>query len=244
MSRRRIDAIVAGRDPKVFARNVRRARESLGWTRQRLCQESGISPQTLAKVESGLGCTPGVERKISDALGTVLGRLWEPQELALGIVHTPASDRWYFTSHADGERFWRSQSFAEELGDIRYDPDAIQDETERARMGWAGLASGFVRITTAHLRAGTIISSVIEVYGHIESELPNGRLAYFNVARGAIRFHIGDRVYTIHEGDVLQAEMASPAWLEPLEPVAPGVPPPLVIYVDVSARLNPTPPPP
>lgn len=240
MSRRRIETIIEGRDPLAFARNVRRARESLGWTRQRLCQEASISPQTLTKVEGGRGCTPGVERRLAEALRTVVGRLWEPQELARQTVRSPGTDRWYFASHADGERYWRSQSFIDEGEPIRYDPDAIQDEAERARMGGAGLVQGFVRVTTAHLRAASVISSVIEVYGRIDSDMPDGRLSYFHALRGEMRFHIGERTFALHTGDVLQAEMASPAWLEPAVPVPPGSPPPLLVYVDLQPRLNPS----
>lgn len=235
MSRRRVSEIVEGRDPEVFARNVRRARESLGWTRQRLCQEAGVSPQTLAKVEGGQACTPGVEHKLATSLGTVVGRLWEPLELARQIVRTPEGDRWYFAGPTDGEQFWRRHGITEAT-EMRFDPDAIQDDAERARMGGSGTAKGFVRVTTGHLQAGSIISSVIEVYGRIESDLPDGRLAYFYAVRGAIRFHIGAHVYELSEGAVLTAEMESPAWLEPAAPVAL---PPVLIYVDPNARLTP-----
>jgi transcriptional regulator with XRE-family HTH domain len=239
MSRRRIEDALEGRDPRVLAHNVRRAREGLGWTRQRLCAEAGVSPQTLARIEGGRGCTPGVERKVAGALGTVVGRLWEELRLQRESVRIPAGDRWYFAGHADGERYWKSQSFEDPEEPMRYDPDAIQDAAERARMGLGGLAVGFVRVTTGHLSAGTVISSVIELYGRIESGLPEGRLAYFHVVRGAIRFGMRDRVHELAAGGVLQAEMSPSAWLEPTHPVAAGAPPPLVIFVDLAPRLTP-----
>lgn len=237
MSRRRIAAIIDGRDPEIFAKNVRRARESLGWTRQKLCQEAGVSPQTLTKVEGGQGCTPGVEHKIATSLGTVVGRLWERQELPRQLVRTPAADRWYFAGPEDGERFWKRHNLPE--AEQRFDPDAIQHDEERARMGGSGLVRGFVRVTTGHLQAGSIISSVLEVYGQIESGLPDGKLAYFFTIRGDIRFHIGDQIHELTPGAVLQAEMVEGSWLEPAKPVEPGELPPLLIYVDVNARLNP-----
>lgn len=238
MSRRRIQTIVEGRDPETFARNVRRARESLGWTRQRLCAEAGISPQTLAKVESGGACTPGVERKLADALGTVVGRLWERQQLQRQVVRDPRTDRWYFAGHADGERFHRSQALLESDKPVRYDPDAIQTAAERARMGLAGLASAFVRVTTGHLRAGSVISSLIELYGRMEAEIPEGRFAYFHVVRGAVRIQLRDECFDLVEGDVMHAEMSPGATAEPLRPVMPGGQPPLLAYVDVDVRRN------
>ncbi|MBN9501407.1 MAG: hypothetical protein BGO01_01160 [Armatimonadetes bacterium 55-13] len=238
MSRRRIAEIIEGRDPNIFARNVKRARESLGWTRQQLCQAANISPQTLTKIENGQGCTPGVEAKLAAAVGTVVGRLWERQELPHQLVRRPETDRWYFSGPEEGERYWQRHGDQETSEVIRFDPDGIQEESERQRMGWSGLAKGFVRVTTAHLQSGSIISSVLEVYGRIDSELPNGRLAYFYAVRGAFRFHVGQNTYEVNEGDAFQAQMESPAWLEPAVAVAPGLPPPILIYVDVTARTN------
>ncbi len=237
MSRRSVAEIVQGRDPQAFAQNVRRARESLGWTRGRLCQEAGVSPQTLTRVERGEGCTPGVERKLATVLGTVIGRLWDAQELPRRIVHTPAGDRWYFAGHEDGDRYWARHGLVDD-SERRYDPDAIQDADERARMGAGGLVSGFVRVTTAHLRAGSVISSVIDLYGRIDASLPEGRLAYFHVLRGAARIGLGEESVVLNESDVFQAEMASPAWLEPTRPLAPGGLPPRLVFVDLEPRRN------
>ena len=207
-----------------------------------MCQKAGISPQTLAKVEGGQGCTPGVERKLADALGTVVGRLWETLDLRQESVRTPAGDRWYFAGHDDGERYWRSRSIGGKpevprTEPLRYDPDAIQDEGERARMGLGGLAVGFVRVTTGHLRAGTVISSVIELYRRFENGDPGGRLVYFYVVRGRVRFHLRGTLYELGEGDVIQAEISADAWFEPSLPVVLGAPAPLMVYVDLAPRL-------
>lgn len=237
MSRRTLAEIVKDRDPQVFAQNVRRARESLGWTRGQLCKEAGVSPQTLTRVERGEGCTPGVERKLAAALGTVIGRLWQVQELPRQIVHRLAEDRWYFAGHADGERYWAHHGLVDDL-ERRYDPDAIQDTDERSRMGSAGLASGFVRVTTAHLRVGSVISSVIDLYGRVDASLPEGRLAYFHILRGAVRFTLGERVELLGEGDVFQVEMAASAWLEPAAAVGSKELPPRLIFVDLEPRRN------
>ncbi|RYG35719.1 XRE family transcriptional regulator, partial [bacterium] len=144
MSRRRLESIAGPRDPRVLAHNVRRARESLGWTGKRLCEEAGMSPQTLANVERGKGCTPGVERRLAAALGTVVGRLWEDLEPARQILRHAQNDRWYFADIADGESFRNRQGLTEDPPPLRLDPDEIQDEAERARLGEFGLSKGFV----------------------------------------------------------------------------------------------------
>lgn len=241
MPRRRIEAFVGDRDPAVFARNVRRLREIHGWTRQELCQRAGMSPQTLARIERGEGCTHAVERKIADAVGTVVGRLWEPQELPRATVRTADGDRWYFASHEEYDRFRRAQDLQSqgENEPARFDPEAIQDESERMRMGHAGLAAGFVRVATGHLLAGSIVASFLEVYGRMEAEIPAGRLVYFHTVRGAIRFGIGDEVYEVGTGDVLLAEIASPCWIEPKTPLRIGEAAPRIAFVDLQPRRNP-----
>lgn len=236
MSRRRLNEIVAGRDPMVFAENVRLCRENLGWTRQRLCAEAGVSPQTLTKIERGQACTPGVERKLTQALGTFEGRLWETFPVASQLVHRLADDRWYFADVEDGERYRQWQNLAGEPETLRLDPDSIQDPAERNRLGWSGLSRGFGRITTAHLEHGTAISSVLELFGTITSNVPDGRFAYFYVLRGAVRFRMGKQIHELATGDVLQLEMESPSSAEPLRPVAKGEEAPQVIYVDVGVK--------
>jgi len=229
----RLDRVAEGRDPLVFAENVRRVREHLGWTRQRLCQQAGISPQTLTNIERGHGCMPSVERKLAAALYTIEGRLWEEFSLDTQLVHRPADDRWYFANPEEGSRYRERQQLP---GPLRLDPDGIQDEAERSRLGWGGLSCGFVRITTAHLEGGTVISSVLDVFGVIESNVPDGHLAYFHMLRGSIQFRIGHRVHELHAGDVLQAQMEMPAAIQPLAPVRRGEDPPQVVFVDLVVK--------
>ncbi|RYG47029.1 XRE family transcriptional regulator [bacterium] len=236
MSRRRLESIAGPRDPMILARNVRQARESLGWTGKKLCEEAGTSPQTLANVERGKGCTPGVERRLAAALGTVVGRLWEDLAAARQILRHAEDDRWYFADAADGERYRDRQGLTEDPPPLRLDPDEIQEESERSRLGGLGLSCGFVRVTTAHLEAGVIISSVLEIYGRIESNVPEGHLAYFHALRGEVRFRIGETTHEMREGSVLQAEMTNPAWVESLRSLERGEAPPHLVYVDLRVR--------
>lgn len=233
MAKGRLATLAEGRDPLVFAENVRRIREHLGWSRQRLCEEAGISPQTLTKIERGNGCMPSVERKLAAALYTIEGRLWERFALDTQLVHSLTTDRWYFANQEEGIRYRERQDLQ---GPLRMDPDSIQEEAERNRLGWTGLACGFVRITTAHLESGTVISSVLDVFGTIESNVPDGHLAYFHVLQGAIRFQIGSRLHELQTGDVLQAQMETPAAISALVPIQRGDPPARVIYVDLVVK--------
>lgn len=219
----------------IFAENVRRRRENLGWTRKRLCEEARISPQTLKTIEDGTGCTVGVERKLAEAFRTVPGRLWEPLPQGTRQIHRREGDRWYFAEVAEGTRY--RERLGEDDSPLRLDPEEIQSPAERARLGTEGLACGFVRVTTAHLGGRSLLSSELEVYGSMGTNAPDGWLMYILVLEGTILFHTDGTTDELRTGDVLQAAVRAPSWIRPAVPVTRGEAAPRVVCVDLGMSI-------
>lgn len=242
MSRRSLKEIGAGRDPALLAENVRRRREEQGWSMSRLFRETGVSMSTLRRIERGEGCTLTVERKLAAALRTAEGRLWQRYEWQKTFPRPLAEARWHFMVWEECQRYLRRQGLDEAHDSFPYDPDSIQDEAERLRLGHNGLATAFFRLTSAVFKTGSTVSSVLELYGSLPGSLEDGTYAYFYGLRGGVRVHSGETAIELREGDVLTMEYESPSSLEPLKPVGPNDLPPLLIFVDCdSYRRTPHP---
>lgn len=216
----------------LLAENVRRRREEQGWSMSRLHRETGIALSTLRRVESGQGCTLSVERKLAAALRTAEGRLWRRYEWTKSFSRPLAEARWHFMVWDECQRYLRRQGLDEAHDSFPYDPESIQDEAERLRLGRNGLATAFFRLTSAVFRTGSTVSSVIELFGSLPGSLEEGTFAYFHVLRGGVRVTNADTVTDLAEGDVLTIEYESPSALAPRHPVGSGDLPPLLIFVD------------
>lgn len=232
MSRRSLKEIGEGRDPSLLAENVRRRREEQGWTVSQLHRETGVALSTLRRIENGLGCTPMVERKLAKALRTAEGRLWQRYEWHKTFPRPLAEARWHFLMWEECQRYLRRQGLDEARDPFPYDPDSIQDEAERLRLGRNGLASAFFRLTSGVFRTGSTVSSIVELYARAPGTLEEGTYAYFYALRGDTRVRNGESFIELREGDVLTVEHEAPSFLEPLHPLEPGGLPPLVIFVD------------
>jgi transcriptional regulator with XRE-family HTH domain len=221
---------------------VRRRREEQGWSMSRLHRETGVSMSTLRRVERGEGCTLSVERKIATALRTAEGRLWQRYEWKREFPRPLAEARWHFIVWEECQRYLRRQGLDEGHDSFPYDPESIQDEAERLRLGWNGLASAFFRLTSGVFRTGSTVSSVLELFAPLPGSLEEGTFAYFYGLRGAFRVRNGGESVEMREGDALSIEYASPSSLEPLKPVEPNELPPMLIFVDCdSYRRKPHP---
>ncbi len=232
MSRRSLEEIAEGRDPVMLAENVRRRREEQGWSMSRLHRETGVALSTLRRVEGGLGCTPLVERKLAKALRTAEGRLWQRYEWRK-VFPRPASEaRWHFMVWEECRRYLLRQGLDESRDPFPYDPEAIQDEAERLRLGRNGLATAFFRLTSAVFRTGSTVSSVLELFGPLPGSLEEGTFAHFYALRGEVRVRNAGETVEMAEGDALALEYESPSSLEPSRPVGPNDLPPRVLFVD------------
>jgi transcriptional regulator with XRE-family HTH domain len=219
----------------LLAENVRRRREEQGWTMSRLFRETGVSMSTLRRVERGLGCTPLVERKLAKALRTAEGRLWQRYEWKKTFPRPAAEARWHFIVWEECQRYLRRQGLSEERDPFPYDPESIQDEAERLRLGRNGLSTAFFRLTSGVFAAGSTVSSVLELFGTLPGSLEEGTFGYFYCLRGGVRVGSGAEVVEMVEHDALNIEYESPSYLEPSKPVGPNDLPPLLIFVDADS---------
>ncbi len=198
----------------------------------RLHRETGVALSTLRRVERGLGCTHLVERKLAKALRTAEGRLWQRYEWTKLFARPLAEARWHFMVWEECRRYLLRQGLDEAHDPFPYDPEAIQDEGERLRLGRNGLASAFFRLTSAVFRTGSTVSSVIELYGALPGSLEEGTYAHFYALRGDVRVHNAGETAELTEGDALTIEYESSSSLEAARPVGLGELPPLVLFVD------------
>jgi DNA-binding XRE family transcriptional regulator len=65
----RLDRATLLRAPRRASNNVRRLREDQLLTKAELARKAGLSPLTVARIESGLDCRVDTKRKIILALG-------------------------------------------------------------------------------------------------------------------------------------------------------------------------------
>ena len=61
--------------------NLRKLRQDLGWSPNKLAQEAGIARQTARRAEDGLPVAPAMAKAIADALSRAYGKEILPTEI-------------------------------------------------------------------------------------------------------------------------------------------------------------------
>ncbi|OJU61422.1 MAG: hypothetical protein BGO01_04875 [Armatimonadetes bacterium 55-13] len=225
------------RDLMVFARNVRAFRALRGWGVRELSERAGVSTKTILKIERGEGCTIRTEQKIALGFGAYVGRLWDPDLLSDERERLIRRDegRWFFAAVEDAEQHLRRLIQAQpELAEtrLRSDPDEIQDEAERHRLGHAGLSRGFVKTMGGGMSAGYFQYNLGEFFSR--DVTPPDAFGYTYVChllRGGLRMSIRGRVFEMEQGDSVVFQGDDEYWLEPSVPVPVGEKPPMVHFV-------------
>lgn len=221
-------------DPRVFGRNVRAFRVLRGWSVRDLAQRAGVSTKTIVKIERGEGCTVRTEQKIASGFAAYVGRLWDPHLLSEDQerVTRAESGRWFFANGEDAVRYHkRALRGQEEVGEdrLRSDPDEIQNEAERHRLGRAGLATAFARPMGGGLASGYFQHNVAEIYARDLTPADGLNYTYLLICeRGDIAMTIRDRRYELLKGDSMAFEGNDDYWIEPLHPIQAHGKPPLV----------------
>lgn len=221
-------------DPAIFGRNVRAFRALRGWGIRELSERSGVSTKTIVKIERGEGCTIKTEQKIALGFAAYVGRLWDQNLLSEENERVIRKDsgRWFFAAVEDAEQFYRrlmklQPDLAEER--LRSDPDEIQDEGERHRLGYAGLSRGFVKTMGGGMSAGYFQYNQAELFSRDYTPPDGLNYTYICICtHGALRIAVGDREYELAEGDSIVFRGLDPYWIEPVSPIlAPEKPPTL-----------------
>lgn len=225
------------RDPNVFGRNVRAFRALRGWGVRELAARADVSTKTIVKIERGEICTSRTEQKIAAGFGTYLGRLWDPNLLSdqPQRVIRRTEGRWFFAAIEDADKYHqrlvKSQPWlAEER--LRSDPDEIQDEVERHRLGHAGLSRAFVKTMGGGLATGYYQYNQAEMFG-LDITPPDG-FGYTYVCfvlRGELKISIREKTFEIGEGDSFVFDGGTTYSMEPLHPVLPTQLPPLMQFI-------------
>jgi transcriptional regulator with XRE-family HTH domain len=241
--------IMERRDPSVFGRNVRAFRTLRGWSIRDLAERANVSTKTIVKIERGEGCTIRIEQKIALGFAAYVGRLWDASLLSdqpQRIIRRE-DGRWFFAAVEDAELFHRrivkSQSDTSE-DRLRSDPDEIQNEAERHRLGHAGLSRGFVKTMGGGLSSGYYQYNQAESFSR--DYTPADGLGYTYIchcARGSLRFHIRGEENELREGDSIVFEGDDTYWVEPWEPVAAAEKPPLLHLICLGILTLPKPKP-
>lgn len=225
------------RDPAVFGRNVRAFRVLRGWGVRELAARADVSTKTIVKIERGEICTSRTEQKIAAGFGTYLGRLWDPDLLSdePQRVIRNTEGRWFFAAIEDADRYHqrlvKSQpELAEER--LRSDPDEIQDEAERHRLGHAGLSRAFVRTMGGGIAAGYYQYNQCEIFGRDVTPPDGFNYTYVGlVLRGELRMGIRGKEFKLFEGDTIVFDGGTTYSFEPLRSVAATQLPPLLQFI-------------
>lgn len=226
------------RDPMVFGRNVRLARSWFGWSMRDLANVAGIGLRTVVRIEQGGGCQLKTEEKIAKACRMSIGLLWDTdlkhshqQQLIL-----PEDGRWLFGDMEDGKRHLKRKSKVDDAGApaiASLDPDSIQDQGERLRLGLAGLSRGFIRSLSCNLASERHVAGVSEIYRKdFNSPIPGKYLLY--VLEGGLRIEIRNQIFDVPEAGAFFFDSNHPWTAEPWHPDGPAAGPTRLLYVSLT----------
>lgn len=220
-------------DPAVFARNVRAFRMLRRWGVRELSARSGVSTKTIVKIERGESCSIKTEVKIALGFAVYLGRLWDDRLLSSERERVIRQDegRWFFCEISDAEKYHRRMLGTHEER-MRSDPDEIQDEAERHRLGHAGLSRGFVKTLGGGMASGYYQYNQGEFFSRDYTPPDGLNYTYICICiRAGVRFGIRDKPHELREGDSIVFQGDDDYWIEPLVPVPAHEKPPLVHFI-------------
>lgn len=207
-------------DPGVFGRNARAFRTLRGWTVREFSERAGLSTKTIVKIEAGNACTVKTERKIADGLNVYIGRLWDPDLLVQAPQRVIRSDagRWFFAS-ADDAAAHHARVTRVHVGDerMRADPDEIQEEAERHRLGRAGLSRAFVKTCGGGISSGFFQFNEVEMFARDVTPADGSNYPYVMICRsGGLRVHIRGETHELVAGESMVFDGNDEYWIEPL----------------------------
>jgi|GEM_PF-2459988 len=202
-----------------IAARIRNGRLGRGLSQGDLADQAGVHRTVVARAETEGSCRPSSLRKIARALGITLTWLRRP---FLG------SAPWRLDRADDTLWVASNPSFVRRKGLTT--PEALQDASERARLGSLGLANAFVRVMNNELPGGRLHALVVESYRKEQDPIAYPGQMFLYVLSGRIRLQVGKDEMEMGTGDSISYWSDEPNLYEPLD----GMATVLEIFVNLS----------
>lgn len=183
----------------------------------------GVDKNTIMKIESGSPVRDEIRKKICNFYRLVsYDPLSRPLAATLGknyAVHNPKKAVWYMIK-------------ANESKLVATTNEAIQNESERLRLGRAGLVKRFYKSMQTRMVGNSMGSSIVELYSRTESEHPSQGYFYVYCIRGALKITVDDESFIVDEGSCATHRIDVPNFMEPATPVGLHGFPTIILMVD------------
>lgn len=177
---------------KVVGPRIQQLRRSRGLTLRDLSSRSGVSKNTILRLEHGLPITVQALERICNTLQTILPNL-------LGSVASP--DQGLVRVTRADPRNWRIAFCRKKAPKKFSDFDLVDDPAERTRIGGLGFVSGFVQ-TTSSLEAGRLQASLVDLYGRQErAGFRHSGEEFVFCLSGRLLLTVGKESHILEEGD-------------------------------------------
>jgi transcriptional regulator with XRE-family HTH domain len=206
-----------------FGASMRRNRVLLGYTVRDAAEKAGISKNTILRVEAGLPVQRATREKLCRAFGMV------PTDPT--SRKPSANEGKHYKLQTNADAVWYATTVNEQGEADGYTNARIGDAAERSRLGWYGLANHFGRPLRCRREGSRHIPFVVELYRPTDiTSDPSGERFVYGL-RGAVRVRVGEESFELCEGEAATYDATLPNGLEPLAPVSPGQPAPLVLQM-------------
>jgi hypothetical protein len=192
-----------------------------------LAERAQVSKNSVLKIEQGHPLKDAVLDKICHGLSTDLTRLevldtnWD----ANYVVHEKEMVRW-ITQH---DRNKGKPS--------RANPEMIQREEERKRLGTLGFVKDFFTLLRCALPTGSLVGGIVEVYAKTDANEARGEIFVYCL-RGTVRMNLNERsgkpdTFVLREGEAATFFNDGDHTYEPVDRIGPTTPAPRFLYVRV-----------
>lgn len=177
---------------KVIGPRLRQLREGRGLTLRDLAARTGLSKNTILRLESGLPVTEPILERICNSLQTIL-----PNLLAAA---TPPDGSIARVSRQD-DSDWRIAFCTKKAPKTLKDFMQVDQQSERERIGHLGFVSGFVQALSG-IEGGRLQAALVDVYGPQErAGFRHSGEEFVYCLRGRLRLTLGKEVHVLGAGD-------------------------------------------
>ena len=174
--------ILARVPPATIGARVRRERQAQKLSIRDLAASANLGPNSIVRLESGMGFRPVTLLKICAALGIHLDRIGSTDESEVVAVHRHADDRWHeLDSYAAGT-----------LG-------GASTEEER-RMAAAKSGQNPLMLLQSRIDTGKLLPTLIEVHQPSPTRAHPGE-EFVYVLKGSVVITVAGRDYTLECGE-------------------------------------------